>query len=329
MHGEQTSLGSTGIPTLDLWNSWCRVPERYLKKISAGKLKGKSDINPIWRYKELTQKFGPCGIGWKVVIVKLWQDELKSGEVIAHAEILLHYRDAATGEWSTGVPGIGGNMLVQFAKGNLVSNDDGYKSAVTDAISVAAKLMGIGAEVYEGLLESKYEHNALNEQADQNNLYQPYGNIYSGGPNNYTAHYSAPPPSPAPPVYMQQPPIDQLPEVHNTVKPELSPEDKSELNLVCNYMREIGYYRVEDFYESFSRFLGRPIIQITDIRPREVKDLKSGYSAYSALDATLKKTGTGSLVEGLPVINTLLQKNYKYVEEITPADVTLILGVKV
>ena len=31
-----------------------------LRQIEAGKLKGKTDINPQWRYKAMTEAFGPC-----------------------------------------------------------------------------------------------------------------------------------------------------------------------------------------------------------------------------------------------------------------------------
>ena len=46
------------------------VPQGALKPIQAGRLKGKSDINPVWRIQAMTSVFGPCGIGWKYEIVK-------------------------------------------------------------------------------------------------------------------------------------------------------------------------------------------------------------------------------------------------------------------
>ena len=39
------------------------VPDNAKKAISAGRLKGMTDINPMWRIKKLTEMFGPCGIG--------------------------------------------------------------------------------------------------------------------------------------------------------------------------------------------------------------------------------------------------------------------------
>ena len=40
------------------------VPAEAKKAIEAGRLKGKSDINPMWRIKKLTEVFGPVGFGW-------------------------------------------------------------------------------------------------------------------------------------------------------------------------------------------------------------------------------------------------------------------------
>ena len=39
------------------------VPEEAKRAITAGGLKGKTDINPMWRIKKLTGQFGPCGDG--------------------------------------------------------------------------------------------------------------------------------------------------------------------------------------------------------------------------------------------------------------------------
>ena len=49
-------------------------PSDALKKIDYGALKGKSDINPQWRYEALTQEFGLCGQGWKFEIVNTWTE---------------------------------------------------------------------------------------------------------------------------------------------------------------------------------------------------------------------------------------------------------------
>ncbi len=46
------------------------VPQSALKPIEFGKLKGKYDISPQWRWEILTETYGMCGIGWYFDIVE-------------------------------------------------------------------------------------------------------------------------------------------------------------------------------------------------------------------------------------------------------------------
>ena len=43
---------------LKIYNAVRECPKEALKPISAGRLKGKSDINPMWRIKKLTELVG-------------------------------------------------------------------------------------------------------------------------------------------------------------------------------------------------------------------------------------------------------------------------------
>ena len=47
-----------------IFNAVRECPQDALKTIQAGRLKGKSDINPMLRIKKLTELYGPCGTGW-------------------------------------------------------------------------------------------------------------------------------------------------------------------------------------------------------------------------------------------------------------------------
>ena len=122
------------------------VPENAQKPISAGRLKGMTDINPMWRIKVLTEQFGICGIGWKTQILRTWIDEGANGESITNVEILLFVK--VDGVWSEGIPGIGGSRLIAKEKEGLYTDDECYKKAYTDAISVACKALGVGADIY-------------------------------------------------------------------------------------------------------------------------------------------------------------------------------------
>ena len=120
-------------------------PETALRTIQAGRLKGKSDINPVWRIKAMTEAFGPCGIGWRYEVTRQW--ELTFGqEVKAFVNVDLFIK--VDGEWSEAIPGTGGATLVEVGRQGLYVNDEGYKMALTDALSVAMKSLGVAADVY-------------------------------------------------------------------------------------------------------------------------------------------------------------------------------------
>ena len=131
------------------------VPEKAKRAITGGRLKGKTDINPMWRIEALTEQFGPCGDGWGYTIDRLWIEEGVKGEKCAFAMISLWYK-REDGTRSEPVIGIGGNMLVANEKNGLYTSDECYKMALTDAISVACKALGFGADVYWGADRTKY-----------------------------------------------------------------------------------------------------------------------------------------------------------------------------
>lgn len=132
------------------------VPQDAQKTILGGKLKGKTDINPMWRIKALTELFGPCGVGWNVINESHQIVPVEgTGEVICLYSLDLIYK-LEDGSWSEPVHGIGGNMLVEKTKNGLQTNDDGVKMAKTDAIGSAAKMLGCAADIYWATDATKY-----------------------------------------------------------------------------------------------------------------------------------------------------------------------------
>ena len=130
-------------------------PAEALKPIAAGRLKGKSDINPMWRIKKLTEIYGPCGTGWSYEIKKQWLEPGANGEIAAYCNIMLYVNNGD--EWSMGIPGTGGSMFVTSEKNGLYTDDECYKKALTDAISVACKALGFAADVYWNADRTKYD----------------------------------------------------------------------------------------------------------------------------------------------------------------------------
>lgn len=145
------------MDNLHFYNMGREVPENAKKQISAGRLKGMTDINPMWRIKRLTEMFGPCGTGWWYDITdkQIVCDET-TNQKAAFVDILLYYKDPETGKDSHGIPGTGGSSFVAQERNGPYMSDECFKMALTDAISVAAKALGVGADVYFDKDRTKY-----------------------------------------------------------------------------------------------------------------------------------------------------------------------------
>lgn len=130
------------------------VPDSAKKPIQGGRMNGKTDINPMWRIKKLTELFGPCGIGWYYRSVREWM-ETYDKTVAAFVKIELFVK--VNGEWSMPIQGTGGSTFVELQKGSPYVSDECFKMATTDAISVACKQLGIGADVYWDKDDTKYQ----------------------------------------------------------------------------------------------------------------------------------------------------------------------------
>lgn len=142
------------ILNMRIYNQVRAVPEDAKREIAAGRLKGKTDINPMWRIKALTEKFGICGIGWKYVITDKRLEAGADGEISAFVDIDLFIKIG--GEWSEAIPGTGGSAFVAKERNGLYTSDECFKMALTDAISVACKALGFGADVYWQADATKY-----------------------------------------------------------------------------------------------------------------------------------------------------------------------------
>ncbi|NLE06123.1 MAG: hypothetical protein GX638_15155 [Crenarchaeota archaeon] len=138
---------------LEFWNKYKEVPANALKSFDNGRFKG-TDINTMWRMKVLTETYGKCGFGWYFKPIRLWTETTTEGEIFAFAEIELFIKE--NGEWSMPISGTGGNKLLRNTKSGTSSSDEAYKMAVTDAIGVACRNLGIGADVYWENDKTKY-----------------------------------------------------------------------------------------------------------------------------------------------------------------------------
>lgn len=138
---------------MDIYNRVRSVPDEAKKAISAGRLKGMTDINPMWRIKKLTEEFGPCGIGWWTKVTDRWTETV-GDETCAFVDLELYIK--VGDEWSKPITGSGGSKLATKERSGIYVSDECYKMAETDALSVACKKLGIGADVYFSADRTKY-----------------------------------------------------------------------------------------------------------------------------------------------------------------------------
>ena len=134
------------MDNLELYNAISEVPQNAQKKITGGRLNGMKDINPQWRIKTLTERFGPAGIGWKTEITDKRIEPGVDGVMCAFVDINLYIKH--DGEWSEAIAGTGGSAFVSKERNGLYTSDECFKMAYTDAISVACKALGMGSNVY-------------------------------------------------------------------------------------------------------------------------------------------------------------------------------------
>jgi len=148
---------------LDKYKSLAVPPTDALKRIDAGKLKGKTDINPQWKIEAMTEAFGLCGVGWKFEIVKTDIHDAMDGQKLIFMTVAVRVKENDT--WGEPVYGCGGDFIVEKNKNGLVPNDEAYKMCLTDALGNALKCLGVAADIYRGYEPSKYQRQEYQPQA--------------------------------------------------------------------------------------------------------------------------------------------------------------------
>ena len=147
---------------LEIYEKVRSVPANATKQFNNGKFSG-TDISPMWRIKTLTEQFGPCGVGWYYEIVSE-RCEQHHDTTMAIVDLNLYIK--VDGEWSKPIYGTGGNTLVKTTRSGISVSDEGYKMALTDALSVACKALGIGADVYWDRDVTKYTQGSAETAED-------------------------------------------------------------------------------------------------------------------------------------------------------------------
>ena len=209
---------------LKIYNDVRQVPKQAQKKIKGGRLSGMTDINPMWRIKKLTELFGPCGFGWKYEITEKRLEEGGNNEIAAFVDINLYVKQ--DGEWSEPIPGTGGSTFVAKERKGLYTSDECYKMALTDAISVACKPLGFGADIYWSADRTKYSNTRSEARKPTNKR----GKTSSSGkhPSSNQNH------------------LEAIRTVYKANKEKVEP-------VIMGYLDDQNYYRLEDMKKLSSK----------------------------------------------------------------------------
>src|ERR1700743_1396434 len=164
---------------LRIWSVFEKTnPDDTKSFTRGGGFKGTA-ISPISSIKRMTEQFGPCGTGWGMYD-PTFQVVPAAAEVMVFCTVGIWFRDA--GAQSQTVYGVGGDKVMtqifekdpkENKEGDLETgrfktypqaSDEAFKSAYTDALTNAFKMLGIGADVHEGKFDNnKYVHDLKEE----------------------------------------------------------------------------------------------------------------------------------------------------------------------
>ena len=160
---------------MERYNRMASPPADALNAISAGRLKGFTDINAQWRIEKMTEEYGECGTGWRFDIVDKQVYTLPDEQIVLFMEIALYTKIGD--EWSHPIPGMGGDFIVKMENKGLRANDEAYKMCLTDALGNAMRNLGMAADVYrkKGNSGTKYSRN---EQEQPNKPEQAWKKSY-------------------------------------------------------------------------------------------------------------------------------------------------------
>lgn len=145
----------TTSPNLGYYEELRAVPKEAQKSFNNGRFSG-TDINPMWRIKQMTETFGPVGKGWYYEIAARELVTASDG-ITSCAFVAVNLYVKYDNEWSKPIYGEGGNTFTTRTKSGYIQvSDEAYKMALTDALSNATKQLGLGADIWYSRDVTKY-----------------------------------------------------------------------------------------------------------------------------------------------------------------------------
>lgn len=147
---------ATTPDNLALWNAFEKTDPAHTREFTRGGFTGTA-VDPMYIVKRLTEKFGPCGVGWRLDVLseQVYDGEPlfdQQGNVVGFSkvhtvlgELLYKYN----GEWVKTSPQFGQTILAgQRNNGRFFTDEEAPKKSVTDCLSKCASFLGVSADIY-------------------------------------------------------------------------------------------------------------------------------------------------------------------------------------
>jgi hypothetical protein len=133
---------------LRVWDALSKTDPKHTKPFNrSGGFKGTA-IKPIWIIRQLTDQFGPCGVGWGIN-EPVFQVVPADGEILVYCTVSAWHGDKANTLYGVG----GDKVQAKRSSGTPFCDDEAFKKAFTDAVNNAFKFVGVGADIHMGMFE--------------------------------------------------------------------------------------------------------------------------------------------------------------------------------
>jgi hypothetical protein len=146
---------------MQIWDALAKTDPKHTKPFArAGGFKGTA-IKPIWIIRQLTEQFGPCGVGWGIN-TPVFQVVPADGEILVYCTVSVWH-----GEPTNILHGVGGDKVQAKRSSGSFCDDEAFKKAFTDAVNNAFKFVGVGADIHMGMFEDDKYVTATKAEFDQ------------------------------------------------------------------------------------------------------------------------------------------------------------------
>lgn len=135
------------MENMELWKSVCVTDPSAVKPITGKQYQGNSP-KPYWIVEQATRKFGPCGIGWGLIVLDERIERFGETDTVHIAKVRVWYLfDGKRGE----IEQMGQTkMSYKNSKGSVTLDEDAPKKSVTDAMVKCLSMIGFAGDIFSG-----------------------------------------------------------------------------------------------------------------------------------------------------------------------------------